>query len=264
MKPLHLFLVLTFGLFLVGFAIAGVLIFLGAPGILVTIVQIVMAWTPTMAYAAIHRRVHPEMSFLRFVGDQFAARVRFVPLAASIVVPVLVTATVWIGYSVVSGGAPGELVVGLSLGSFLLLFLGNVIRGPLGEELGWRSYLLGELNQRRSLLASLLLVGVVWGLWHVPLWMVSGYEGVGLLLYSVSFFVSIVAFSVIIGYIHVRGGRNLLYAIALHQMLNFSVQLVEIDTLIVLGGSAVIYVLIALAMALADTRARRSVAASAA
>lgn len=242
------------------YAIAGILIAVDAPGFLVVVVQVVMAWTPTMAYAIVHRRVHPETPFLRFVREQFQARIRLVPLVASIAIPVLATAAVSIGYASITGRAPGELVTSLTFGSVVLLFLNNVIRGPLGGELGWRSYLLAELNQRRTLLASSLIVGVIWGLWHVPLWFVSGYQGVDLLLYSVFFFVSIVAFSVIIGFIHVRGGRNLVYAIVLHQMLNFSVQLVEIDTIVVLGGSAAVYAIIALAMALADARSRRSVA----
>ena len=51
MKPLKLFLVLTFALFLIGFALVGVLISVGSPNYLVVLAQILMAWTPTVAYA---------------------------------------------------------------------------------------------------------------------------------------------------------------------------------------------------------------------
>jgi membrane protease YdiL (CAAX protease family) len=37
-----------------------------------------------------------------------------------------------------------------------------------GEELGWRGYLLRELQDRKFLYVS-LITGVVWGLWHFPL-----------------------------------------------------------------------------------------------
>jgi hypothetical protein len=40
-----------------------------------------------------------------------------------------------------------------------------------------------------------------------------------------------------------RGG-NLLYAILLHQMLNFTGRLLNVDELIVLGGSTAVYVII--------------------
>ena len=39
----------------------------------------------------------------------------------------------------------------------------------LGEELGWRGYLLPKLSESFSPLASAALTGVVWGIWHAPL-----------------------------------------------------------------------------------------------
>jgi membrane protease YdiL (CAAX protease family) len=43
----------------------------------------------------------------------------------------------------------------------------NAIFG-LGEELGWRGYLLNALRDKKFLPAS-LIIGAVWGLWHSPL-----------------------------------------------------------------------------------------------
>lgn len=260
MKPLHLFLLLTFGLFLVGFAIAGVLISTGSPQSVVVVIQVVMAWTPTFAYAAIHRRVNPQISFWRFVAGQFSTPVRLLPLLASILIPVIAVALVVTVYSIATGTALSGLFPGLSAGAVGLLFLTNIIRGPLGEELGWRGYLLGEFRKRHSVIRASLIVGLIWGLWHLPLWLVSGYQGVDLILYSLFFLASIVGFSVVIGFIHVRSGGNLLYAILLHQMLNFTAQLVEIDLLVVLGGSAVVYAAIALVMGVSAAAPRRRAA----
>jgi len=136
------------------------------------------------------------------------------------------------------------------------MFVDSLIRGPLGEELGWRGYLQIELNKRFSLIGSSLAVGTIWGLWHLPLWFVSGFQGVNLFLYVVFFLVGLVSFSVIIGYVHGRGG-NLLYAILLHQMLNFSGRLLAVDDLIVLGGSTAVYLIGSLAIGLMSLRARR-------
>lgn len=38
----------------------------------------------------------------------------------------------------------------------------------LGEELGWRGFLLPHLARRFQLLPAALMVGVIWGLWHLP------------------------------------------------------------------------------------------------
>jgi membrane protease YdiL (CAAX protease family) len=44
----------------------------------------------------------------------------------------------------------------------------------LGEELGWRGFLLPRLQARYSALVSSIIVGIVWGLWHLPLFMLEG------------------------------------------------------------------------------------------
>ena len=44
----------------------------------------------------------------------------------------------------------------------------------LGEELGWRGFLLPRLQARYSALVSSLIIGIVWGLWHLPLFMLEG------------------------------------------------------------------------------------------
>src|SRR5215467_8281762 len=59
-----------------------------------------------------------------------------------------------------------------------LLFL--VFEGPLGEEPGWRGFALPRLQQRSGPLAGTLLLGALWGLWHLPLFLfVPGYNGAG-------------------------------------------------------------------------------------
>ncbi|MEB3774774.1 MAG: CPBP family intramembrane metalloprotease [Desulfurococcales archaeon] len=45
----------------------------------------------------------------------------------------------------------------------------------LGEEAGWRGYLLGVARVRVGFLPASLLVGIIWGLWHAPL-IINGYN----------------------------------------------------------------------------------------
>jgi hypothetical protein len=64
----------------------------------------------------------------------------------------------------------------------------------------------------------------------------------------------------VIGLVHGGKGGNLLYAILLHQMLNFTAQWVEIDLLVVLGASGVIYAVIAVVLTGLAARSRPAVA----
>ena len=46
----------------------------------------------------------------------------------------------------------------------------------LGEEVGWRGYMMPRLKERLGLLNGRLLGGVIWGVWHWPLMLLVGYE----------------------------------------------------------------------------------------
>ena len=74
--------------------------------------------------------------------------------------------------------------LGVSSGSYILQTgLFAVTLAPainmffaLGEEAGWRGYMMPRLKERFGLLNGRLLGGIVWGVWHWPIMLLTGYE----------------------------------------------------------------------------------------
>lgn len=57
---------------------------------------------------------------------------------------------------------------GLSFGALLGYVALTFISGPLAEEAGWRGFALPRLQEHYNALISSIILGVLWGFWHVP------------------------------------------------------------------------------------------------
>lgn len=108
--------------------------------------------------------------------------------------------------------------------SFLVFTVFIFFFGPLPEELGWRGYALDGLQARRSALGAGLLLGLVWALWHLPLFFIEGTYQAGLGFGTTSFWmfmVGAVASSVLYTWIYNNTRRSTLSAILIHFMENY-------------------------------------------
>jgi CAAX amino terminal protease family. len=90
--------------------------------------------------------------------------------------------------------------------------------GPLGEEFGWRGFLLPQLEERFLPITSGILVGIVWACWHLPMFLfhVEGYQ-MSFLLYLVQ----TIFMSIICTWLYHTSGNSLLMILLFHTMDNF-------------------------------------------
>jgi membrane protease YdiL (CAAX protease family) len=103
---------------------------------------------------------------------------------------------------------------------------------PILEELGWRGYALDRLQLKWSALSAGTILGVVWALWHLPLFFIGGthqHDSVGFATTGFWLFMAgIVALSVVITWIYNNTERSILGAIVLHGWVNFTAELIVV------------------------------------
>lgn len=95
---------------------------------------------------------------------------------------------------------------------------------PLLEELGWRGYVLDRLQENYSALSSSIILGVLWGLWHLPAFFLMGGGLSAIPFASLAFFEymgGLVALSVCMTWIYNNTGRSTLGAFLFHMVLEF-------------------------------------------
>jgi membrane protease YdiL (CAAX protease family) len=103
---------------------------------------------------------------------------------------------------------------------------------PFLEELGWRGYVLDHLQAKWNALTSSLILGVVWSLWHLPMFFIPGSYQAGLGIGTVAFwmfFLAIVPLSIIFTWIYNNTNRSTLATILFHAMVNFTGELIALS-----------------------------------
>jgi membrane protease YdiL (CAAX protease family) len=252
-KPLLKYFALTYLIFLVLFGITGAMIALNMPKIIPDVLQVVCAWSPTFAFLILYNKLVPDLTLGEFIKRQFSSKVALGRLLFVIGIQVLVLVCMIVLISIMNK-TPLLTVINTSTSVIVLGFFNMLIRGPLGEELGWRGYALNQMQKNHSPLISSLIVGVVWGFWHTPLWFVtSGYTGSQLIIYIALFLLGIITISIIITYFY-NANKNLLIPIIIHQLLNYLGSFINADALQVMFWQSSLYLVIAIVLIVANPK----------
>ncbi len=137
--------------------------------------------------------------------------------AAFLLVPLLLS--IALGVYFLLGGTP-LVVQWVTLPFSFFLYL--IVAG-LGEELGWRGFALPRLQTNRPAFSASLIVGVIWGLWHLPILVVASQPLAPLFIFSATIFVlMMVGFSVLSAWIYNNTRGSLLLVILFHAAITTS------------------------------------------
>ncbi|MDR7420152.1 MAG: type II CAAX endopeptidase family protein [Armatimonadota bacterium] len=122
----------------------------------------------------------------------------------------------WLGGPAVdwSGLKPLSSVIPMMV--FLTIFAG------MGEEFGWRGFALPRLQARYSALVSSVIIGLLWGVWHIPLFLTQGTTQlkwqleVGLIPAALGYTVFLIAWSIQYTWVFNNTRGSVLLAAVLH------------------------------------------------
>ncbi len=101
-----------------------------------------------------------------------------------------------------------------------LLLVATAFSTPFqaGEEIGWRGFALPRMAERLGLGPAGLLLGTVWALWHLPLFLLPGTGTTGQSFPL--FLLSVTALSVAMAWLYGRTGGRLLPLMLMHAAVN--------------------------------------------
>lgn len=112
-------------------------------------------------------------------------------------------------------GNVGALLVAYPLHFLITVFCG----GPLGEEAGWRGFALPRLQERHGPLLGSTILGVLWSLWHFPLFW-TGVWNDPTIVNMVLFIVAITALTIIMSWVYNHVAGSLLITMLMHATFN--------------------------------------------
>ncbi len=125
------------------------------------------------------------------------------------------------------------------------------------EELGWRGYAIESLNSKLNYFEATLIFGILWSLWHLPMFFIPHSYQAELLqedfLLVANFFISIVPLAFIIGWFCKKNSGSILGAVLIHFIINITQEFFQVSPY-TKCIQTVILIVIAVAFVLADKK----------
>ena len=95
--------------------------------------------------------------------------------------------------------------------------LGGALLAAVGEELGWRGFALPRMQARHSAVGASIVLGLLWGVWHVPRWIWGTTASPAQLIPALALQVlTITVFALLLTWVYNNTGGSLLLTMLFH------------------------------------------------
>lgn len=118
---------------------------------------------------------------------------------------------------------PPEIVIISSfVPAIIVTLLLDVVKGPIGEEAGWRGFGYAILMEKQSFLKTSLIIGFFWAFWHAPLWLMNAWS----MGEIIGFVLTAFATTLFMNWMRFKNQKSLVPVVLFHLSMNFGLQLV--------------------------------------
>ncbi|MCT4543163.1 MAG: CPBP family intramembrane metalloprotease [Vallitalea sp.] len=105
---------------------------------------------------------------------------------------------------------------------YAIISLPIMIIGGGFEEIGWRGFLQPSLEKYLSPFLSTLIIGIIWAIWHLPLWFIAGTNQANITFFS--FFINALALAFILAIVY-QGTKSIFMCIICHALINSFIEI---------------------------------------
>jgi membrane protease YdiL (CAAX protease family) len=181
---------------------------------LLALLQVLPMLAPAIAAFIIVAAVEKKAGLKDFCGGFFTKAPGFIWIVLAVLVPITITALAgifnrWAGgigldgwWTDQSGGLFGQAEV------YAVLIVGGIC-----EEIGWRQFFLPRLAKKHGWMGASLIVSICWWFWHLAIYTAD------LVAFAI-FFVFVLSTSILMTWVFVKGGQNLLLPAIMHCLSN--------------------------------------------
>ena len=187
-----------------------------------TVVVIIGAFAPLLAAITLVVREEGWKGTNVFFRQALDLHIKPVFLVVALALPILIHViahylALAVGLDVATTLFPTETPVApvvLAIPYFILM----LVIGGGQEEFGWRGYAQEPLQEKIGVIPASLVIGVIWGIWHLPLWFMTGD------LHSAYSFLAFVmmttSISIMYAWLYNSSGKKLIVVMFFHAMNN--------------------------------------------
>lgn len=179
----------------------------------------ILMWCPGLAALIIGRIFYHRQKILGFRKSQW----RYI--LAAFILPVVYLGISYGVFWLFNKGSFSRQLYTTSIPMLLLLLPSSFVTA-LGEEIGWRGFLLPRMSEVWNVKAAVILSGAIWAIWHFPLMLAGLYQAGTPVWYQLSVFtIEIIAMTGIFAFLRLKS-NSVWPAVILHASHNYFDQVI--------------------------------------